>query len=416
MRGQLRVVGIGHEGCASLTSRAINAVAEAEIVAGSERQLSFVPQFTGQRMPMTSPYSAFINQVVEAAKEQDVCLLASGDPLFFGIGNRILALAETHDVEVEVIPSLSSVQLACARVGWSSHDMTMLSVHGRSISGLVAKLQQSDKFALLTDKLNTPQAIGQYLQQFDETGWQLQLCEALGGNEERTRAFSVAQLAEGAAGEVDPLNVLLLKRDQQPIWGGYPLHSPDTSYDKRVPSKGLITKAPVRAVAVANMQLRPDSTVWDIGAGSGSVSVEAAKLSWHGQCFAVECNPDCYPGLEGNRLQHKVDNLQIIKQKAPLGLDALPDPDAVFCGGSRGEMPTLFAQVMQRLRVGGRFIVSAVTLDSVTEIFSLCKQHQIEPQVMLLQISQSKPLAQYTLYQGENPIHLFIIEKKAEGQ
>lgn len=412
MRGQIRLVGIGDDGCLSLTSRAMNAISEAEILAGSERHLAFVPQYTGQKLAMTSPLSGFITQIVELASRQDVCVLASGDPLFFGIGPLLLKAAKQANVDVDIVPSLSSVQLACARYGWPSQQLIMLSVHGRPLSGLVTKLQQADEFALLTDGINTPQVVATHLAKFSETHWQIHVCEALGGVDERCRTFTVAELVAGKAGNVNPLNLMLLRRGDQAPWNGKPGHVRDEEYAKRMPSQGLITKAPIRAIAIANLNLTPDSVMWDIGAASGSVAIESAKQAWRGQIFAIECNSDCFAMLAANRELHKVDNMNIIKHKAPAGLADLPAPDAVFCGGSRGQMSTIFTHVMQVLKTGGRFIVSAVTLDSVTELFSLCRQHQIEPQILMLNSSKTKPLAHYTCYQAENPIHLFIIEKR----
>lgn len=412
MRGQIRLVGIGDDGCLSLTSRAMNAIAEAQILAGSERHLAFVPQYTGQKLVMTSPISGFISQVIEHACHHDICLLASGDPLFFGIGQLLLQAAGKANIDVDIIPSLSSVQLACAHYGWSSQHLTMLSVHGRPLDGLVVRLQQADEFALLTDGVNTPQVVGQHLHRFGEDHWQIHVCEALGGVDERCRTFTVAELVAGHASEVNPLNLMLLRRGNQSPWNGRPGHVADEHYAKRTPAQGLITKAPIRAVAIANLNLTPDSIMWDIGSASGSVAIESAKQTWRGQTFAIECNPDCFEMLAINRELHKVDNLQIIKHKAPTGLEALPAPNAVFCGGSRGQMSAIYSHVMQVLMPGGRFIVSAVTLDSVTELFNLCRQHEIEPQILMLNVSKTKPLAHYTSYQAENPIHLFIIEKR----
>lgn len=411
MKGLIRLVGIGDDGCLSLTSRAMNAIAEAEVLAGSERHLSFVPQFEGTRLNFISPLASFIDAIIETAQTRDICVLASGDPLFFGIGARLIRQAKQSGMDVEVIPSLSSVQLACARYGLSNQALTLLSVHGRPIEGIVAKLQQGSEFAVLTDAVHTPQKVAAHLSGFDEHHWQISVCEALGGVGERCRDFSVEELAQGNAGDVNPLNLMLLRRGDQAPWNGKAGHCGDDDYVKRTPLKGLITKAPIRAVAVANLNLRPESIMWDIGSASGSVAIESAKQTWKGSSYAIECNPECYELLRENQRAHKVDNLNIIKERAPDALHPLPAPDAVFCGGSRGEMDQIFPIVMDKLRPNGRFILSAVTLDSINQIFNLCQQYELTPQILMLNVSQAKPLAQYTSYQAQNPIHLFIIEK-----
>ncbi|WP_028112461.1 bifunctional cobalt-precorrin-7 (C(5))-methyltransferase/cobalt-precorrin-6B (C(15))-methyltransferase [Ferrimonas kyonanensis] len=418
MTGRIRLIGIGDDGCLSLTSRAINAIAEAEVLAGSQRHLAFFPQFQGQKLSLTTPLEGYLEAIFAAAEEQEVCVLASGDPLLYGIGTRLHAYADALPTapELECIPSLSSVQLACAHLGWTSQQTQLLSVHGRPLDGLVAQLQQGDQFALLTDRDNSPTVIARHLLEFDEGHWQLHLCEAMGGPAQRVREFSVAALARGDAGDTAPLNLLLLKRSEPARWGGLGLHSQDDDFLKRTPQRGLITKAPVRAVAVANLNLHADAVVWDIGAGSGSVGIEAAKQAWKGRSFAIECNPECFFQLEGNRLAHRVDHLTVIQGRAPQALTELPAPDAVFCGGSRGEMEPIVDAVMARLKPGGRFVLSAVTLESVAEIHRLCQSRQLDPRILMINCAQSQPLAHYTRYQSDNPIHLFIIEKKAKSQ
>ncbi|WP_417347239.1 precorrin-6y C5,15-methyltransferase (decarboxylating) subunit CbiE [Ferrimonas sp.] len=418
MKGRIRVIGVGDDGCLSLTSRAINAVAEAEILAGASRHLAFFPQFQGERLKLTTPIEGYLQAIAESARQRDVCVLASGDPMFFGIGSRIKTFLDglEHPPELEIIPSLSAMQLACARLGWASQETGLLSVHGRPLAGLVARLQQGGRFVLLTDAEHNPRRVASHLLEFGETHWRVHLCEALGGVNERVRTFGLEELAQGQAEPVQPLNLMMLERTDALRWGGYPGHCPDDAYAKRTPDRGLITKAPVRAVAVANLRVQPDSVVWDLGAGSGSIGIEAAKQAWQGQVYAVECNPQCYSTLEANRFAHRVDNLTLIKGRAPQALQQLPDPDAVFCGGSRGEMAAIFELAMARLKPGGRLVFSAVTLESLSELHQLCRGAGVDAQVLMLSAAHGQSLAHYTRYQGDNPIHLFTIEKRAEGQ
>jgi len=421
MSGSITLIGIGDDGCISLTSRAINAVAQAELLAGASRHLHFFPQFCGEKLTFVSGLNGYLTQVVEVAKDKDICVLASGDPLFFGIGKRLLALVAQANTDintrivVEVITSPSSVQLACAKALIPSDDIKVISLHSRPIFGLVARLQQGDNFALLTDNEHNPVIIAQHMLSYGETQWRLVLCEHLGGVKERVREFGVEQLASSDVADIETLNVLILQRQGQPYWGGLDKHCPDSAYHTLTPLHALITKANVRALVIARLGLRPKSVMWDIGSGSGSIAIESAKQAWDGQIYALECNPQCFDVIEHNQKRHRVDNLTLIKTKAPQGLAQLPAPEAVFIGGSRGQIDAIVTQVMSRLAPGGKLILSAVTLDSVGEFFQLCKSKQYQYEIIMLQSSTAKPLAHYQRYQADNPIHLFVITKEGSN-
>jgi precorrin-6Y C5,15-methyltransferase (decarboxylating) len=413
MMGKISLIGLGDDGCVSLSSRSINEIAMAESLAGAARHLAFFPQFTGELIEFTSGLNAYISRIIEQAKTQDVCVLASGDPLFFGLGSRLIAAVQAAQlpIEVMVLPNVSSVQLACAKTLMSSNDLVTLSVHGRALKGLVAKLQQHDEVALLTDHENTPVVVANYLAKFNESEWSVAVCENLAGCNERIGHYSIAELTQLDEQHFSRLNVMLLRRGNQPYWGGYTQHCADEAYHSRSPLNGLITKAGVRAIAVAKLGLRRDSVMWDIGAGSGSIGIEAAKQAWQGQVFSLECNPDCHPMIENNQRRHKVDNLTLIKQKAPIGLAELPRPNAIFIGGSRGQIDPIIDVAINALHPKGTLILSAVTLDSVAQFYQLCQQRQLQFEVLMLQHAHSQPLAQYQRYQAENPIHLFVITK-----
>ena len=410
MTAQVTLIGIGDDGCSGLTSRTINVVEQVGVLAGAERHLAFFPQFRGELLTMRGGLNNYLDAITEAAEAEPICVLASGDPLFFGLGRRLTERLGRE--RVRILPSLSSVQLAFARLRIAWDDAQFITLHGRPMQGLVARLQQGDTFALLTDKKNNPVTIAQHLAAYHEEHWRLHICESLGGTDERVRSFSVAQLCALDSTDINPLNVMILQRDGGKPWGDHPLHCTDDAYLKRMPAKGLITKQPVRALALANLNLSPTSCVWDVGSASGSVAIEAAKQAWRGQVFSVECNEECFDQIQTNAQTHRVDNLKLIKGRAPQALIELPAPDAVFIGGSRGAMADIFNTSWEALRPGGRLVIAAVTLDSVTEVFQLTQAHNLKPQIMLVNIAQGAPLAHYTRYAPESPIHLFILEKK----
>lgn len=407
-RKAVSVVGIGDDGCSGLTSRAMGAVTNAQVLVGGERHLEFFPQFHGRRIPLKNGLASALEQIVQLAEEQNICILASGDPLFFGVGSLVIKkIGADH---VEIIPQPSSVQLAFARAGLKWDDAAFLSVHGRPLTGLLTRLAGLSKAAILTDELNTPPKIAAHMLGHQETEWNAWVGENLGGPDERVRACSLRELA--VMEDIGPLNVLLLiRRDAH--WRRPPaipfLH--EDAFAKRMPKKGLITKREVRLLSLATLHVRPDSVVWDIGAGSGSVSIEAAWLAPEGRVYAIEVDPEGVEICRENIRTHAVDNVEVVPGKAPEALAGLPMPDAVFVGGSKGSMDEIITVALDRLRPGGRLVVNAVTLENAGEAYQALRRHQLVPEVTLLQVSRSEPLAHYLRYEALNPIQIFAVTK-----
>jgi precorrin-6Y C5,15-methyltransferase (decarboxylating) len=408
VRRAVTIIGIGEDGCGGLSSRAVNAIAEAQVLVGGERQLEFFPQFAGERIVLRGKPSETLARVATLADEHNVVILASGDPMFFGIG--ALAIDKLGAAHVAVLPAPSSMQLAFARAGLKWDDAEFLSLHGRARTGLLTRLRTLRKVALFTDEENSPRWIASHLLAHGQTAWRAWVCENLGGAGERVRQFTVEELA--ACADVAPLNVLVLARSDGE-WRPPPaisfLHEDD--FAKRMPKKGLITKREARLVSLALLQLRPSSVVWDVGAGSGSVAIEAALLASRGEVFAVEVDAEGVEICRENVRAHAVDNVRVVAGRAPEALADLPDPDAVFVGGSKGSMAEIIDVALARLRDGGRLVVNAITLENVGETYRCLRERGKEPEVILLNVSRAEPLARYMRYEAQNPIHIFAVNK-----
>ena len=402
------LVGIGDDGCASLGSRAMRAVATANVLVGGERHLAFFPDFTGERIAIKTGISATLERVAELSEEHNVCVLASGDPLFFGIGH--LLIEKVGAEHVEVIPQPSSISLAFARIGERWDDAAFVSLHGRGRQGFATRLKRLAKLAVLTDAENSPPRLAAHLMEYGETNWDAWVCENLAGPDERVRKCSLAELASTL--DIAPLNVLVLIR-ADPSWRAPPsmpfLH--EDAFAKRMPKKGLITKREVRLLSLAAMNLRHDSVVWDIGAGSGSVSIEAACVASEGRVYAIEVDPESVAICGDNVRTHGVDNVRIIAGRAPQVLLDLEAPDAVFVGGSKGTMADIIDVALERLRDGGRLVVNAITLENAGEAYQAVRKHGLVPDVTLLQVSRAEPLAHYLRYEALNPIQIFAVTK-----
>ncbi|EJO78649.1 bifunctional cobalt-precorrin-7 (C(5))-methyltransferase/cobalt-precorrin-6B (C(15))-methyltransferase [Leptospira interrogans] len=402
------VVGMGDEGCPGLSSIAANAIAKAQILAGGKRHLDFFPQFSGEKIVFKDDLTQTIKRIAELSLEHTICVLASGDPLFFGIGNLIRK--KVGPEYVDFIPAPSSIQHAFAKIGIPWDDAEVLSLHGRSSKGLITKLKFLNKVALFTDKINHPKEIASYLLSFNESEWTAFVCENLGGEKEKIRKFDLKSLSEEEG--IDPLNVLILIRNSA-NWKP-PTVVPNVSeenYSKRVPKKGLITKKEVRILSIAFLNIREDSVIWDIGAGSGSIAIEAAQIAKNGKSYAIEIDPEGIEICKQNILLQKTDNVHVISGKAPEVLEKLPDPDCIFVGGSNGDIYEIIRISLNKLLPLGSLVINAVTIDNVSQIYQSFKKLKLVPEVTLLNVSRGRVLKDYLRYEALNPIHIFKIKK-----
>ena len=413
------LLGIGADGCRGLSSRAIGAVSRSQVLVGGARQLEFFPEFAGEKITLQGGLAKALGAVSELAEDHTVSILASGDPMFFGVG--ALVVARVGAEHVDVIPHPSSVQLAFARIGQKWDDAQFFSAHGRPLAGLASRMRTAAKAAVFTDGDNHPARIAQHLIEYGVAKGRLAwVCENLGGPGERVQSFTLEQLGEHTQSSFSELNLLLLTASPAAESGGAPLAQPraiaflpEEVFDKRVPKLGLITKQEARLLSLAQLGLTRSSVVWDIGAGSGSVAIEAAMLAPEGKVYAVEVDPEGAELCRVNARRHGTDNVEVICGRAPEAFAGLPAPSAVFVGGSKGSMEAIVKQAAARLPPAGRIVINAITLENIAEAHRSLKVCGLEVDVRLLQVSRSKPLARYLRFEALNPIHIFCGVKGA---
>jgi len=404
---EVHVIGIGDDGAQGLSPGLLQLIAEADLLAGGERHLAFFPEARGDRFVITGRLADLVERLRgEQRKRGKAVVLASGDPLFYGIGGYLAGRIEG----VVIHPSLSSVQLAFAKVGLSWQDAKILSLHGKAITGLAQRIDGESKVALLTDSTNTPAAIAGYLQRFGLTEYRMMVAENLGGDDEQVGMYD---LEEAAGREFAPLNVVLLLADGPAALPRWSLGIEDGEFSQRKPDKGLITKREVRVLSLAELALRPDSIVWDIGACTASVAIEAAKIAREGAVFAIEKNEGDLANARENLRKFRTD-VTLLHGRAPQGLEEWPDPDAVFIGGSGGEMGELLALLAERLRPGGRVVLNAATIETLYEATRTFKQLGFATRVTLVQTARSKPVLDLTRFEGMNPIYIITAWKETE--
>jgi len=395
---KIYVIGAGVEGQEGFSKRSLELIQQADLLVGGERQLDLFPVFSGEKMAVGSNLGAVIDRLQQAKGTSVV--LASGDPLFFGIGRTLLRNFDAG--ELEFIPNVTSVQDAFAKIREPWDDAVFISAHGRGLQGAVDRIVANDKAAVLTDAVNTPQAIAAEMVRRGRDGYSAWLCENLGGADEKITATDVKGLLEL---EAAPLNVLILIKDYETSGQRYvpTLGIPDEEF---ATVKKLITKEEVRVVTLAKLKLRHDMTLWDIGAGSGSISIEADHLLPNGRIFAVERNEQCRDFIKANLNKFDARNVTLVEGDAPACLEELPDPDRVFIGGSGGNLWAILQAVDGRLMSGGRIVLNAVTLDTLTAANEFLDNAGYSIEVVAVNIARTRPLTDYKMFEAYNPVYI----------
>ena len=409
MNNQIHIIGIGDDGPQSLNASCLNRIQEAEVLVGGERHLALFPEIGEERIILKGGLSQTVDRLLELQANRRIVVLASGDPLFYGIAGYIAKRAGGQAISIH--PHLSSVQLAFAKMGESWQDAVLDSLHGRPIKGLAQRIDGKAKVALLTDEINNPAVIAAYLLEFGMDEYDAFIAENLGGDGERYGWWTLTDMVKG---EFSPLNIVVLRRkpDAPAARAGFGFD--DHEFDQRKPDKGLITKKEVRVLSLGELKLKPESIVWDIGAGSGSVAVECARLAPYGQVYALEKNEGDLVNIENNRRKFRAD-ITVIHAKAPEGLDSLPNPDAVFIGGSGGELRELIRICCSRLNDGGRIVVNAATIETLAAAQSALHEEGLSVHITLVQVSRSKPILDMTRFEGLNPIYVISAFRAAAG-
>lgn len=360
----LTLVGIGADGAAGLGPRARQALAEAELLAGGARHLAMLPEDGRPRLAWGSPLTASLEALL-AQRGRKVAVLATGDPLWHGIGRLVLRHVPVS--EVAVVPHVSAFQLACSRLGWALEDVSTLSLHGRPLDRLRRHLQPGRRLLLLTSGGEAPAGIGALLVEAGFGASRAVVLEDLEGPGERKVETTASALHGQRFAE---LNVVALELDRSA--SGLPTIPglPDDAFEH----DGQLTKAPVRAATLAALAPLAGERLWDVGAGSGSVAIEWLRAGPAMQAVAIERDPARAERIGRNARRLGVPELAVVVGEAPAALANLPEPDAVFVGGGVANAG-LLAACWAKLRPGGRLVANAVTLPGEAALIAFQGEH-----------------------------------------
>ena len=399
----LTVVGIGEDGFKGLGRNARHALLRASRIIGGQRQLDLLPMcIRGERQLWPSPFSL---EPVLARRGEPVCVLASGDPMFYGVGASLARQVAAQ--ELLILPAPSSVSLAAARLGWPLQDVVTLSVVARPLAALNAHLASGVRLLVLSNDGRSPALIASLLAESGFGPSRLSVFEHLGGAQEQ-RIDGLAQAWQHTC--VADLNLVAIDcvADATAPRLSRLAGLPDSAFQH----DGQLTKRDVRAMTLARLAPMPGELLWDVGAGSGSIGIEWMRAHPSCRALAIEADEGRQTLIEHNRDALGVPGLQLIRGKAPDALQGLEAPDAIFIGGGVTR-EGVFEACWQQLKPGGRLVANAVTLQSELALAHWREQHGGD--LTRIHVAQAQPLGAFDTWRQALPITLLELVKPLDA-
>ena len=382
-----------------LTAKHLEIIGAADILVGGKRLLSQFEESRARKKTIGKDIDGVVNFVKREMKKKRVVVLASGDPMFFGIGRRLVKAI--GDNNIRVYPNISSVAAAFARIKEPWDDVRIISLHGRKNEPRLFKaLEEENTIAVFTDPKNNPAWLAGRLLENQFSNCEICVLESLGSVSEK---ISWHTLAEAAGMEFTDPNMVVLKRgsigtkDKKRLFLG----TPDSWYDHH---KGLITKSEIRAITLSKLRLATDHILWDLGAGSGSVAAEAGLLIKKGKIFAVEKQPKRVTQIKTNKKRFGIGNLTAIQAELPQGLEELPRPDRIFIGGGGKQMKSIMTAAAQYLKPEGVMVINTVLIPNVETARTTLEKLGFNTEIIQVQINRSRQMPWAARLEPLNPV------------
>lgn len=388
----LSIVGIGDDGIDGISPVSRTLIDRAEIIFGGDRHLAMLPPDSRLKIRWTSPIDHSIQKLL-TYRGQSVCVLASGDPMCYGIGST---LARHVDLAaITIVPAPSAFSLACARLGWSLQEVETLSLCGRDPALLNAVLYPGAKILVLSADRQTPAIVQHLLKQRGLDDSEIIVLEHLGGTQERIVRGDFEHLAD--------LNTIAITCASTPLPARIP-GLPDSAYIH----DGQLTKREIRAVTLSTLAPHPGQLLWDVGAGCGSIAIEWMRSDRRCRAIAIESNADRLKLIAQNANTLGVPNLKIVAGKAPISLQDLPEPDTIFIGGGL-TVPDVVETCWRSLRSGGRLVANAVTVETEAKLFHY--QSQLGGELTRIAVQRAEAIGKFLGWKAMSPITQWSVTK-----
>jgi precorrin-6Y C5,15-methyltransferase (decarboxylating) len=389
----LAVVGIGEDGIDGLTPAARRLVAQAAFIVGGERHLALAGPLKADTMIWPSPIENALD-AIEARRGRSVCVLASGDPFFFGVGAMLMRRFAAD--EMTSIPAPSAFALAASRLGWSQQDCALLTLHGRPLEAILPHLQPGARILALSWDDATPAKLAALLTARGMGRSRLTICEAMGGLSERIRT---TEAHDFALDNIAALNTIAL--EVLPEHGARVLPRTAGLPDEWFEHDGQITKREIRAMTLSSLAPRRGQVLWDVGSGSGSVAIEWMLADPANSAVAIEARHDRAQRIARNALSFGVSGLYVVTGEAPHVFADLAPPDAIFIGGG-ASAPGMIDRAYGALSAGARLVVNAVTLE--TQAACVDWRARWGGELVQIAVAHAEPVGRYSGWRAAIPI------------
>jgi precorrin-6B C5,15-methyltransferase / cobalt-precorrin-6B C5,C15-methyltransferase len=389
----LAVVGIGEDGIDGLTPAARRLVAQAAFIVGGERHLALAGPLKADTMIWPSPIENALD-AIEARRGRSVCVLASGDPFFFGVGAMLMRRFAAD--EMTSIPAPSAFALAASRLGWSQQDCALLTLHGRPLEAIIPHLQPGTRILALSWDDATPAKLAALLTARGMGRSRLTICEAMGGLSERIRT---TEAHDFALDNIAALNTIAL--EVLPEHGARVLPRTAGLPDEWFEHDGQITKREIRAMTLSSLAPRRGEVLWDVGSGSGSVAIEWMLADPANSAVAIELRLDRAERIARNALSFGVPGLYVVTGEAPHVFADLAPPHAIFIGGG-ASAPGMIDRAYDALSAGARLVVNAVTLE--TQAACVDWRARWGGELVQITVAHAEPVGRYSGWRAAMPI------------
>ena len=413
---KIHIIGINQDGLGGLTGRARELVENAGLLVGDPHVLRLVPESNVRRLVIDCDLEELAKRL-DTLDDEHVVVLAAGDPLFYGVAHYLFDRLGKD--RFEVLPHVSTMQLAFARVKESWEDAFLTDFNFFDIHDVLDTIRRAEKVGLFTSEAMPPYKVARVMLDANVDGFTAYVCENLGSPNERVTLVELAELAELVDLEFTPLCVMILMRKPgvpDAVNENLPRRlfgNPDDAFLQSKPKRGLLTPAEIRSMALAEMNLQSAKVVWDIGAGSGSVSIEAAQLAANGTVYAIELDPEDHELIKSNVARFGVKNLVPVLGRAPDAWRELPNPDAIFIGGNGHEISAMVEAAAERLRAGGRLVATLGGIDNLASTHRLLQK--LDPNVNIWMINLARGTYQLDRIRFESLNPTFLISATKPG-
>jgi precorrin-6B C5,15-methyltransferase / cobalt-precorrin-6B C5,C15-methyltransferase len=402
MNKWLSVVGIGEDGLAGLSPVARSLLDRAQVIVGGDRHLAMLPPHDlREKLTWSSPIAATVDEIMRR-RGQSVCVLASGDPMCYGIG--VTLIRQLAIAEIAIVPTPSAFSLACARLGWSLTDIETLSLCGRDPALIQVALYPGARILVLSSDRKTPAIVADMLVKRGLGDSQIIVLERMGGDREQIIEQTAASWGNRECDDLNTIAILCIPSSPHFNYYSRLAGLPDSAYHH----DGQLTKREIRAATLAALAPLPGQLLWDVGAGCGSIGIEWMRSNSRCEAIAIEQHPTRLQLIADNATTLGTPNLRIIAGEAPTALNDLPTPDAIFIGGGL-TTENLFETCWQALRAGGRMVINAVTVEGEQKIFEW--QREWGGELTRIAIQRAEPVGKFLGWKAIAPVTQWSVVK-----